>query len=136
MELPKNSAARQFLRQVRQLLPCSRKVKDAITAPLWKSVNAFLAEEPKADVKAIQTRFGTPESIAATCLENTDTGELLRKLHVKQRIVAVVIVAVFLALLSWVGLLAHEELVAVRGRDGYSITEIEIDSIAVDSISE
>lgn len=133
MEKLTNKAARRYLRQVRGLLPCSRGIRDEITAPLRKSLDAFLAEEPAADAEAVNARFGTPEAIAASCLENTDTGEVLRRLKTKHRIMAVVFVAVVLALLSWIGFLAHAELVAKQVREGYSITEIEIDPNTLDS---
>lgn len=128
-----NIAARRYLRQVRGLLPCSRGIKDEITAPLRKSLDAFLAEDPAADAEAIKARFGTPEAIATSCLENTDTAEVLRRLQTKRRIVAVVFIAVVLALLMWIGFFAHAELAAKQVREGYSITEIETESNIMDS---
>lgn len=128
MEKLKNKAAERYMRQVRSLLPCSRGIKDEITAPLRKSVDAFLAEDPAADAEAIRTRFGTPETIAASCLENTDTAEVLRRLQTKRRIVSLVVAAVILALLIWVGVFAHAELNSKKVRDGFTITDIYTDT--------
>lgn len=96
-----NPAARRYLRQVRRLLPCAGKLKDEITAPLVQSVSDFLEEAPQADAEALRTRFGAPEVIAASCLENTDTGAVLKQLQWKRRVLAIVAAAAALLLISW-----------------------------------
>lgn len=101
MEKPTNKAALRYLRQVRRLLPCSKAVRDEITAPLVQSLNAFLAEQPQADAEALRARFGAPETIAATCLDSLGTGEVLKRLNIKRRVTAIVAAAAVLLLLSW-----------------------------------
>ena len=101
MERLMNRAGRSYLRKVQGLLPCSRKMKCEITAPLRRSMAEYLAEQPDATAESLRTRFGAPEVIAATCLEDVDTTELLQKLRVRRRVLTIVITAAFLALLSW-----------------------------------
>lgn len=101
MEKLTNKAARQYLRRVRGLLPCSRKDKDRITGPLRQSISDFLAEQPEADAALLRERFGPPDTIAAACLENANVSNLLRRLKTKRRIVAIVISAAVLLLLTW-----------------------------------
>jgi len=127
MDKLKNKAARRYLRQVRHLLPCSRAVKDEITAPLVQSLDAFLTEQPQANIEALRDHFGAPETIAASCLENTDTGEVLKRLQWKRRILAIAAAAVASVLISWAVFqqiyyldLKHTVL------DGYQTTEIGV----------
>lgn len=125
MEKLTNKAARRYLRQVRQLLPCSRSMKDKITAPLRQSISDFLAEQPEADTQALQLRFGAAEAIAASCLENTDTAAVLRQLRVKRQIVKAVLAAIMILLLAWG---AFEVYAAIRLRqylDGDSLSELD-----------
>lgn len=102
-----NKAARRYLRKVRALLPCSRKMKHEITAPLRRSLAEYLEERPDASAEDLRARFGAPEVIAASCLEEVETSDLLRRLRNRRRIIAVAITAAFLVLLSWWGFLAY-----------------------------
>ena len=129
-----NKAAQGYLRQVRGLLPCSRGIKDEITAPLRKSLDAFLAEEPAADAEAVKARFGTPEAIAASCLENTDTGEVLRRLKTKRRIVTIAVTAVIVLLLTWgCFLLGTYQKLKTELFNGHAVvSEIQVDSTSIE----
>ncbi len=89
------------------MLPCSRRMKDEITAPLLRSVIEFLAEQENVSAEDLRNRFGTPEVIAASSLEDADTTEILRRLRVKRKLTAIVVAAVIMALLSWGGYLAY-----------------------------
>ena len=106
MERLKNRAARRFVRKVRSFLPCSRKMKNEITASLRRNMAEFLAEQPDAAADDLRARFGTPEVIAATCLEDVEATELLCRLRIRRRVLTILITAVILALLSWGFLLA------------------------------
>ncbi len=97
-----NRSARKYLRKVRALLPCSRKMKDEITAPLRRSMAEYLSEQQGATAAELQARFGTPEVIAASCLEDVDTTEVLRRLLLRRRVFVIVFIAVLLFLMSWV----------------------------------
>lgn len=97
-----NRSARKYLRKVRTLLPCSRKMKDEITAPLRRSMAEYLSEQQGATAAELQARFGTPEVIAASCLEDVDTTEVLRRLFLRRRVFVIVFIAVLLFLMSWV----------------------------------
>ncbi len=99
----KNKTARRYLRKVRGLLPCSRKMKDEITAPLRRSMAEYLLERPDASAEDFRARFGTPEVIAASCLEDVETTDLLRRLRLRRRVTAILVSTAFAALLVWVG---------------------------------
>lgn len=127
MEKLTNKAARRYLRQVRQLLPCSRSMKDKITGPLQGSLKEFLKERPEADTETLQLRFGTPESIAASCLENTDTADVLLRLRVRRRVMAAIIAAVIVLLASWCGYLMHTERSLKNYLDGHEEGNVVLD---------
>lgn len=121
-----NRSARKYLRKVRTLLPCSRKMKDEITAPLRRSMAEYLSEQQGATAAELQARFGTPEVIAASCLEDVDTTEVLRRLLLRRRVLTVVITAVILILLSWgctVAIAYHNFSNSINGRDQDEYTE-------------
>ena len=101
----KNNPARRYLRKVRGLLPCSRKMKDEITAPLRRSMAEYLLEQPDASAEDFRARFGTPEVIAASCLEDVETTDLLRRLRLRRRVTTILVSTAFAALLVWVGFL-------------------------------
>lgn len=130
-----NQVARQYLRQVRGLLPCSRAVKDEITAPLVRSLNAFLEEQPQADAEALRARFGVPEAIAATCLESTDTAVVLKKLRTKRRFLAIVAAAAAAVLIFWAGFLGFCYLqLKNEVLDGYTVTEAPLIEEVIENI--
>lgn len=131
MERLKNKACRRYLRQVRRLLPCARDTRNRITAELRASLAAFSEENPAVTAEELQARFGMPETVAASCLEATETAVVLRKLQTKRRIVKAVAATLLLMLLFWVGLQVIVYQNVKSALNGYSvISEIEIDSIA------
>lgn len=131
MEKLTNKAARRYLRQVRQLLPCSRSMKDKITGPLQGSLEEFLKERPEADTETLLLRFGAPESIAASCLENTDATDVLQRLRVRRRVMAAILAAVIVLLGSWCWFLMHTDLSLKHYLDGRTEVYISIeDTIA------
>ena len=92
------SAYQHYKKRVYSLLPCGHRQKDQIMAQFTSSLSAFQSEHPEADYSQLIDRFGTPEEIAAACVENTGTAELLRMVRFRRRIIAIVatvMVAVF-----------------------------------------
>ena len=119
----KNNPARRYLRKVRGLLPCSRKMKDEITAPLRRSMAEYLLERPDASAEDFRARFGTPEVIAASCLEDVETTDLLRRLRLRRRVTAILVSTAFAALLVWVGFLIRSYYeVKNQVIDGFDVT--------------
>jgi hypothetical protein len=78
-------------------------MKDEITAPLRRSMAEYLLERPDASAEDFRARFGTPEVIAASCLEDVETTDLLRRLRLRRRVTAILVSTAFAALLVWVG---------------------------------
>ncbi len=101
-----NAASRRYLRAVRRLLPGSRGMKNAIMARISSSVDDYLEQAPDAGVDQIADRFGDPRSVAVACLDNVDTAELLKDLHVRRRIVTAVMAVLAVILVLWSGVVA------------------------------
>mgnify|MGYP001116616268 CR=1 FL=1 len=72
-----NRAARRYLRNVKDWLPCSGKLKREIMARIKNVLDDYLAEHPDADFVELSHRFGLPKQIASSYVEEMDTEELL-----------------------------------------------------------
>ena len=92
---------KKYYRQVRRLLPCTRKTKAAIMQQIYDNVEGYLAEHPAADFAQLQAQFGAQESIAAACVESTGTAEILKSLQMRRRIVSILAAVGLAALLVW-----------------------------------
>ena len=90
-----------YYRTIGSFLPCSRKQKKLLLNGIQENVENFLLEHPDADIYEIENHFGTPEQIAAACLEETTTPELLHKLRIKKRILITTCVALGICVLFW-----------------------------------
>lgn len=90
-----------YYRTIGSFLPCSRKQKKLLLNGIQENVTFYLQEHPDADIYEIENHFGTPEQIAAACLEETTTPELLHKLRIRKRIVITTCVALIICILFW-----------------------------------
>ena len=119
-----NRNARRYLRQVRTWLPCGGTMKRQIMEKIRSSISRFLEEEPSADYDSIVFRFGTPQQIASTYVDEQDTEVLLRKLRIKRRIVAAVCCTAAACVVIWllVALAAYVNFSIAE--NGYAVIEI------------
>ena len=122
--MTQNRFVRKYLRQVRGMLPCSLKMKKHTMMQLQNEIFLFLEESPQGDYAALVSRFGKPEKIAASYVEDMGTAEILKKLRIRKRIVCLVAILLILALITW-GIAVKW---ALYNNDinngGYSIVEI------------
>ena len=63
----------RYLWEVREELPGNRRQKKQILSRVESSVRDFVTENPHADYAAITQRFGTPQQIAASYIEEMST---------------------------------------------------------------
>lgn len=101
-----NRAARRYCRSVRSWLP-SGKMRRTIMTQIKDTVNEFIQQHPDADDEAIQAQLGSPQEIATAFVENMGAAEVLKGLRVRRRILAAVLAALFIILLSWTCLVAR-----------------------------
>lgn len=99
----KNRAARQYVREIKATLPGAGKQRKIILNRIRATVEEFLVENPDASYEEIVSRLGSPKQIAASCLEEMDTAEVVKKLHTKKWIVCIVAAAAVAVVLMWAG---------------------------------
>ncbi len=96
-----NRSAKKYLRRVRGMLPCSRKMKKRIIEQICGEVSLFLEDHPEADYNSMISRFGEPESIAASYVEGMGTAEILSKFRIRKQIVRAVAIVLAIIMLIW-----------------------------------
>ncbi len=97
----RNVALKRYYRSIHKCLPSSRKLKAKVLAETESNINAYLLEEPSADIASIEARFGSPEQIAVAYVDELGTPELLKKFQIRKRILAIVISAIAVILILW-----------------------------------
>ena len=101
-----NRQIHRYCRQIRSWLPCPAKEKNAILAQIKINIADYQNQNPDADFAAIAAHFGTPQSIASSCVDLMDTGELLRRLRIRRRITAIILILAAIILVTWLGSVA------------------------------
>lgn len=96
-----DTALKRYYHSISKELPCPRKTRVKIMQQIQSSVNLFLEQNPDADFHGVQVHFGEPQTIALSYIEDQDTPELLRKMHIKRKIIAIVATTMALILAIW-----------------------------------
>lgn len=91
------------------------------------SVRDFVTENPDADYAAIEQRFGTPQQIAASCIEEMDAQELTLQLQIRKTIVRIVAVTALVLVLVWAGAVLTALIRHINNMNGYLVvSEVEV----------
>lgn len=94
-----NDTQKQYLLEVKRLLPCSSSEKKRCIVELEADVSTFLKNYPNVTLEDLYTSLGSPESIAESFMARIDPKQLSRRLSVKRRVViSVVAIVTFLAI--------------------------------------
>ena len=91
----------KYCRAVSSWLPCSRKVKADLLNSIRMNVGNYMEANPLASYDDIVACFGTPQQIAAACVAEMGTAELIKHLHVRRRIFLIFIITCVVFLLLW-----------------------------------
>lgn len=116
-----NGARRRYLWEIRGWLPCSGKLKRGILDRIENTVLEYLIENPEASYEDLTERFGVPQQIAATYVEEMGTNELLRDLRIRRRIVRAVTAAALSVVILWAGLVIASYVDHRRDVNGYLV---------------
>ncbi len=114
MSREQNWYIRRYVRAVSTFLPCSGKRKKPWLADLRAQAESYVAEG--GDAAALEQRFGTPQQMAFSYVDEMPTADLLAELHIRRRLVAVTAItlaaalAVYIAALAWQAYLIHDSL--------------------------
>lgn len=98
--------AKRYFCRLKKSLPCHRRLKKQILADIMLSLDAYLQENPSADMNAITLSLGTPHQIICAHLDQMDIEQLLATVRKQSRIRYVTVVACGIALLTTLLLLA------------------------------
>lgn len=105
---------RRYVRAVSGFLPCSGKRKKPWLADLRAQAESYVAEG--GDAAALEQRFGTPQQMAFSYVDEMPTADLLAELHIRRRLVAVTAItlaaalAILAAALVWQQYTLHKDL--------------------------
>lgn len=116
----------RYLRQVRSWLPCSCKAKRKIIGEIKSNIDDFLTNNPDAQYTNLVARFGTPQEIAASYVNEMDMGELLEGLKIRKRIMKTIMIAAVIALLLWLGEIMAAHFQIMNTANGYMVDTIEV----------
>lgn len=114
MSREQNWYIRRYVRAVSTFLPCSGKRKKPWLADLRTQAESYVAEG--GDAAALEQRFGTPQQMAFSYVDEMPTADLLAELHIRRRLIAVTAItlaaalAVYIAALAWQAYLIHDSL--------------------------
>lgn len=92
---------RKYYRSIRSWLPCSGKLKKRIICDIESTIHGYLDENPSADFAEIEQRYGTPQQIAATYIDEMGTLELMKQLKIRRRITHAIFAATAIVVVLW-----------------------------------
>ena len=98
-----NSAAKRYLREIRKSLPCGRKERKCVLEDIRQSIENKEATDGPDTYEALVSRYGSPDEIASAYFSEKSTGELIRELRIVNRVLAILLSAVVIALLLRLG---------------------------------
>ena len=98
-----NSAAKRYLRELRKSLPCGRKERKRVLEGIRQSMENKEAPDGPDTYEALVSRYGSPDEIASAYFSEKSTGELIRELRIGNRVLAILLSAVVIALLLRLG---------------------------------
>ena len=113
----KNRAARRFLQEVKAMLPGAGKQKKEILNRIRVTVEEYVTENPGAAYEKIVSRLGSPNQIAASCLEEMDAAVVMKQLRIKKKVVCIVTAVALAIVVLWAGvvfsaLVRHNEMMS------------------------
>ena len=94
-----NDTLKQYLQEVKRLLPCSSSEKKRCIIELEADASAFLENHPNATMAELYSAIGSPESIAKSFTAQINPKVLSHKLSAKHKIsVGVTVIVAVLAI--------------------------------------
>lgn len=122
MSREQNWYIRKYVRAVSSFLPCSGKRKKPWLDALRQQAEEYIAEG--GDAATLEQRFGSPQQVAMSYVDEMTTTELLAELHIRRRVVTTVVLAVVAALAVYVGVLLWQMHLVQDRWDGWSETYV------------
>lgn len=83
------------------------------------SVLDYASKNPDADYSEIAARFGSPQQIASSYVDEMETEELLWNLKIRKKIVRIVAIIAALVVVLWLGVVTFEYIYNTDVTNGY-----------------
>lgn len=122
MSREQNWYIRRYVRAVSTFLPCSGKRKKPWLADLRAQAESYVAEG--GDAAALEQRFGTPQQMAFSYVDEMPTADLLADLHIRRRLVAVTVIALAAALAILAAALVWQQYTLHKDLSGWNRTMV------------
>lgn len=122
MSREQNWYIRRYVRAVSTFLPCSGKRKKPWLADLRAQTESYVAEG--GDAAALEQRFGTPQQMAFSYVDEMPTADLLAELHIRRRLVAVTAITLAAALAIYIAVLVWQAYLVYDSLNGWSETYV------------
>ena len=122
MSREQNWYIRRYVRAVSTFLPCSGKRKKPWLADLRAQAESYVAEG--GDAAALEQRFGTPQQMAFSYVDEMPTANLLAELHIRRRLVAVTAIALAAALAILAAALVWQQYTLHKDLSGWNRTMV------------
>lgn len=120
MSREQNWYIRRYVRAVSGFLPCSGKRKKSWLADLRAQAESYVAEG--GDAAALEQRFGTPQQMAFSYVDEMPTADLLAELHIRRRLVTVTVIALAAALAILAAALVWQQYTLHKDLSGWNRT--------------
>ena len=122
MSREQNWYIRRYVRAVSTFLPCSGKRKKPWLADLRAQAESYVAEG--GDAAALEQRFGTPQQMAFSYVDEMPTADLLAEMHIRRRLVAVTAIALAAALAILAAALVWQQYTLHKDLSGWNRTMV------------
>lgn len=121
-----NDQAKRYLREVKGLLPCSRREKRRYIAELEVDVVSYLQGCPDASMADLYRNFGEPKAVAQEFMAQLSPELLSRKMSVK-RMIAIGVISIVSILVIVFGVLAYYYADSIdKFVNGYYVDTIDV----------
>ncbi len=117
---------KRYLREINRLLPATSQVRKKIKAMISENLNNRINESPNKDISKVIEEFGTPDTVAASYIEEMGTAEILKGYQKRKTIITIVTVGVTAALLTIIVGLALAVADAHKSNNGYYHIETSV----------
>lgn len=115
-----------YLWRIYRMLPGSRKQRKRIFAGIRSCVRDFVKENPGADYKSLEARFGRPEAIAKNMVLEMEPEEILDLLDLRYKVVHILLATVTLVVLIWFGYMTRIYNEHMDSVNGYMTVEVKV----------
>lgn len=119
-----DATLKRYYRGIWKALPCSRSMRNQILQQIQENVSQFLEQNPSADFDAVQNRFGSAQEIAYSYIDDQNTSELLCKIRLKKKVLAIFAGVMAAFLLIWGAAVICASIDASNRNDGYIVVDV------------